>query len=183
MRYLDQSEQQKLLSLFNDAAALALNSNCEEAQYGAIIFNENGILGQGYNHVADVVAKEYSCHVDCPRNGSDLHKGVGLELCISTHAEEAAIDDMLFVKNIGREQSAAAKMLVVRMKEGEVLKPAAIDPYCTRCAGKIAAETLIKEVLFPVEKGIVGFDSKEFFILSIGNLYKSWKEMVPSSIK
>lgn len=183
MRYLEESEQQPIVQLIDKATALAINSNCEEAHYGAIIFNNSGILGQGYNHVADVVSKEYSCRVDCPRNGSELHKGVGLELCITTHAEEAAINDMLFVKNITKQQSAGAKMLVVRMKEDRVLRPAAVDPYCTRCSSKISAETLISEVLFPVEKGVVSFDSKEFFILSIGNLYKSWKELVPSSIK
>ncbi len=183
MRYLKNSDALSIQKFEERALELAERSDCSESHYGAVIFKGAEVLGEGYNHVADPFTDEYSCTVDCPRSGADLHNGVGFELCISTHAEEAAINDMLLNWRHSKQESGGAQIIVARIKNGTRIIPRTVEPYCTRCASKIVTETLASDVMMRTEKGIVAFDPKEFFRLSVGNLYRSWKEMLPDKLK
>ena len=176
MRYIKDSEAQGLKAYFDKCLELARNSDCKEAQYGAIIVKDGKVIGEGYNHVPDELREKYDCD-RCPRRNADLHKGIGLELCISTHAEEAAVQDMMIKRQYKKEESENAQMVIGKMKNGnsDILQPK-IKLYCTKCAGKIAKETMIKEVIFLTSDGYVAIDSIEFLTASIKGLEDNWRE-------
>ena len=177
MRYLGDFEIAAARLQLSRAIGLARKSNCEDAQLGAVIFSDGKVLGEGYNHIPQILSKEYSCK-SCPRRKSELHKGVGLELCIAIHAEEDAINDMLINRSHKIADSKGSKMIVARIKEGEVKIPRSVNPYCTKCSGKIATQTEIDEIIFQVKDGFVAFKKSEFHIKSINNLYQNWTDQI-----
>ncbi len=162
--------------------SLARKSDCLEANYGARIFRGDEVLGEGNNHVPDDIKGTYLCK-DCPRyevNG--LRGGVGSELCVAIHAEQAAISHMLYLPN---ERGNGASMLIEKVKNGELVVRTEIPrPRCVECAKQIYNMTLIKQVIFPIRiEGIdtfVSFSRDEFHRLSIQNLTANWAKTFPS---
>ncbi|MDE1761579.1 MAG: hypothetical protein KGH59_00640 [Candidatus Micrarchaeota archaeon] len=175
MRYLSDAEASGVRRYLARAYELARSSDCKEAQYGAVIFKGDTVLGEGFNHVADILKPKYSCD-ECPRRRGELHKGVGLELCISVHAEEDAVDDLIIRRGHKIEESRGANIIIARLKEGAKKVPKELSPYCTKCSGSIAVRTQLGEVMFETESGIVAFGRPEFHEKSIENLYSNWKE-------
>ncbi len=173
MRYLSEEEEAAIKVYRDRAEELLKNSDCLESNYGAVIFKDGKILGEGYNYVPKI--NGYTCK-ECPRRNQDLHNGIGLELCYSVHAEEAAINNMILEKNMKVNDSEGASMIVVRAKDGEVFKFDELEPYCTRCAEKIYTQTKIKEIIYEEKKGLIAFGNEELFDVSIKNLHNNWKE-------
>lgn len=173
MRHLTKDEEDSILKFYQRAAEIAKNSDCKEANYGAVIFKDNKIISEGYNYVPDIYG--YTCD-KCPRRNKDLHGGIGLELCYSVHAEESAINKVLLDKSIDSHAMDGASMVVVRIKDGKIFKSNEFKPYCTRCAEKIYTQTNIKEIIYQEKDGLVALTKDELFNDSIFNLYDNWKE-------
>ncbi|ASI13669.1 deoxycytidylate deaminase [Candidatus Mancarchaeum acidiphilum] len=173
MRHLSEEEAAAIKAYRDRAEELLKNSDCFESNYGAVIFKDGKVLGEGYNYVPEI--KGYTCD-KCPRRKQDLHNGIGLELCYSVHAEESAINNMLFDKKLSVEDSEGASMVVVRSKDGKVFKFEELKPYCTRCAEKIYTQSKIKEIIYEDKKGFIAFGNEELFDISVKNLHSSWKE-------
>ena len=182
MRYLSAQEAKLVQPYLDRAYALTKKGNCLESQYGAVIFKGNDILGEGFNHVPEVMMPQFTCE-SCPRHkeSSNLHMGVGFELCISIHAEGAAIENMFFEKKHTMQDSSGAKIVVARVKDSQRKVPEVLKPYCTKCSGQIATQTEIDEVIFETKSGLVAFKRIDFHVRSINNLYLNWKEVLKDS--
>ncbi len=173
MRYLDEKEAESIKKYYDRAIELLKKSDCKEANYGAVIFKDDEVMGEGYNYVPKIYG--YTCD-KCPRRNNDLHKGIGLELCYSVHAEESAINDMIFNKGHKRSDSKGSNMIVVRAKNGEHYIFKTFKPYCTRCAEKIYTQTDINEIIYEEGDKFIALKRDELFNISIINLHENWKE-------
>ena len=175
MRKLSDEESAQARKYLDRAYSLTSKADCLESQFGAVIFKGDSILGEGYNHVPLDLKNQFSCEV-CPRRKfvPELATGVGMELCISVHAEEDAINDMLLERKHPKSESFGAKMVIARIKKGERRVPESIKPICTKCSGKILTQTEIDEIIFEVKGGLIAFKKSEFHIDSINNLYSNW---------
>ncbi len=175
MRHMSEAEGKALGKYIDMAMELAKNSDCKESNYGVIIFKGDNILGKGFNYVPKL--GNYSCDI-CPRHHMDVHKGVGLEVCFSVHAEEAAINDMLINNHHGIEDSKGAKLLIVRMKDGKFDRPKTQKPYCSKCSGKIYTQTMVDEVIMCTEDGFVAWKREEYHMETMKNLTENWREQL-----
>ena len=69
------------------AEVFAKRSTCSRRQVGAVITGKGYILSSGYNG-----SFPGSTHcIDAPCPGSGLASGIGLDLCMSAHAEQNAV--------------------------------------------------------------------------------------------
>ena len=175
MRFMSDEEGKALDKYIDMAMELAKKSDCKEANYGVIIFKGNEVLGKGYNYVPKL--DNYSCDI-CPRHHMDVHKGVGLEICFSIHAEEAAINDMLINNKHDIDDSEGAKILIVRKKNGDFNRPKVQKPYCSKCSGRIYTQTKADEVIMCAEDGFIAFGREEYHIETMKNLQENWKEQL-----
>lgn len=154
----------------------AKKSNCEDAQYGAVIMgrlsdNPLEILATGYNHVPR--PWEYSCK-DCPRRKLDLHGGVGFDLCYSVHAEQHAII------NLPKEPLPTnLSIFIAKLKNGEKQLDDA-KPVCTGCA-KLIVESKMQYVTLAKQSGFVAYDADEFYTLSFRNAEENFRALLESS--
>lgn len=172
---MSKEEGDALEKYIDMAMELAKESDCKESNYGVIIFNGDKVLGKGYNYVPKL--DNYSCDV-CPRHHMDVHRGVGFEICLSIHAEEAAINDMLITNRHNIEDSKGAKILIVRMKEGKFDRPKMQKPYCSKCSGRIYTQTMVDEVVMCSEDGFIAFGRDEYHMETIKNLTENWREQL-----
>lgn len=165
------------------AVELAFRSDCSEAKYGAVIFRGTNILGSGYNHMPNDFHGKHSCE-SCPRyNVGRLKGGVGSELCVTVHAEQAAIADMLRARP--GETGRGATMLIEKVKRGEVVvRTEYPKPRCVECAKYIVNMTDMDQIIFPVRLAngfdtFTAFSQTEFHQLSVENLVANWKKTFP----
>lgn len=110
------------------AEAVLSRSTCLRRNYGAVLVNNDQIVGTGYNGSA---RKETNC-CDigyCEREAQGVAKGERYELCVAIHAEDNAIT------NAGREKSLDATLYIVG-KEHESGAYANPCP-CKMCRRKI----------------------------------------------
>ncbi len=181
-RTLRSEERSTVLPHYRAALDTALRSDCSEAQFGAVIFYKQKELAQGFNHVPDhLKGIGWACKSHCPRLGIEqLRGGVGSELCFVIHAEEDAADNLAKLPtDIRRGVEPKSSMVVARLKNRrEVLPVGAQNVRCTACAKKIANETQIREILFPImiagEMQFVAYGRVDFHTASIINLYERW---------
>jgi deoxycytidylate deaminase len=182
MEYITADNDSELVKHYEEALVLAKNADCDEAQYGAVIFKDGKVLGTGYNHVPEEIKGAYTC-VNCPRKSFELHGGVGLELCVTVHAEEAAVDDMLITRHVPKEDSEAATIVIGKFKNGVVHVIHRMKPYCTKCSGRIFNATLIGSVVLLVEdtgstKRFASFTRQEFHELSFVDLKENYTKTI-----
>ncbi len=181
-RTLRSEERSLVLPHYRTALDIALRSDCSEAQFGAVVFYKQRELARGFNHVPDHLKEiGWACKSHCPRLGVEqLKGGVGSELCFVIHAEEDAADNLAKLPvDIRRGVEQKASMVVARLKNRkEVLPIGAQNVRCTACAKKIANETQIREIVFPIviagEMQFAAYGRVEFHTTSIINLYERW---------
>lgn len=182
MEYITADSGSELVKHYEEAIELAKKADCDEAQYGAVIFKGGKVLGTGYNHVPEEIKGTYTC-ANCPRKRFELHGGVGLELCVTVHAEEAAIDDMLIARRIPKEESRGATIVIGKLKGGTVHIVHRMRPYCTKCSGRIFNETLIGSVVLLLEdlgaaKRFASFTRQEFHEASFATLAENYAKLI-----
>lgn len=178
-RLLDRVESGVAMPHYERALQLARRSDCAEAQFGAVVFMCREVLAEGVNGVYPHFKRlGFSCDMDCPRrNMSGICGGVAGDTCIALHAEEAAVVSLgEYLRRADAIYPSHPIMVVGHLKRGSAIvsKDAPPQPRCTKCANKIAHESNIEGVLFPVliegEIKFVEFDSVEFARLSLANL-------------
>ncbi len=168
-----------------DIVVLARRSDCKEAQYGAVIFKGGVLLGIGFNHVPTILKEKYVCggsqiKQDCPRRQfPELRGGVGMDLCIATHAEEAAIIDMYQSRGHNLASTRGATMLIGKLKDGAVkVHDYPVKLTCTKCSGKIANETQLEKIAFLTTNGFAIYGREELHEETIKSLRRSYQEAV-----
>ena len=166
-----------------ECISLARKSDCSESNYGAVIVHEGKVVGSGYNHIPEVLAGEYTCSA-CPRRNVELHGGVGFELCVTIHAEEAAIQDFYARNGFNKELLSKSTMIVERLnKEGELsVFDSKFVPYCTKCAGEVYKAEL-KEVVYHRSDGFMSFSAKELVVDSVASLEANWRRQISEFAK
>ncbi len=173
-RRLDMHQSEQAMPFYQMALVLADRSDCSEAKFGALIFKDSTVLSSGHNYVYPHF-KGTSCEKGCPRRAMpSLRGGVASDTCIAVHAEEDAVNNLLRLPG-GVERAASTMMVVAHVKDRKpVVSQEIPKPRCTRCANKIAHETHIEGVLFPVLDGkttrFVFFGREEFAQISLKNL-------------
>ena len=146
-------------------------SNCNEANYGAIVVKNDLVLGTGFNHT---IEDNLACN-KCPKRTLDVHFGVASDLCYALHAERNAVHDAK--KNHPRVNLKDAKIYVGKRKNGEI-KPTRGKPYCTNCAKEIYFSGIKDIIFYSKNGGFLVFDSFEFLISSYLNLMNAYKEQL-----
>lgn len=181
-RTLRGEERSLVLPHYRTALNIAQQSDCSEAQFGVVVFHKAKELARGINHVPEHLKKiGWACKSHCPRLGVEqLRGGVGSELCFVVHAEEDAANSLARLPiDIRRGEEPKSSMVVARLKNRkEVLPVGAQNVRCTACAKKIANETQIRDIIFPImiagELQFVAYGRVDFHTASIINLYERW---------
>ena len=137
-----------LMKFLKIALSVALKSPCPRAQYGAIIVNNNSIIGEGYNSPprGTVIKK---CFKD------DLPKNFESDRTCCIHAEQRAIIDVL--KN--HHQIDNSTLYLARCRDRRLSEIS--NPYCTICS-KLILDVGISTVVVWHKNGIAIYDSTEY---------------------
>ena len=114
----------------------------------------------------------------------ELHGGVGFELCVTIHAEEAAIQDFYARNGFNKELLSKSTMIVERLnKNGELsVFNSEFVPYCTKCAGEVYKAGL-KEVIYHRSDGFMSFSPKELVLDSVASLATNWRRQISEFTK
>lgn len=111
------------------AEAVLGRSTCLRRNYGAVLVNNDQIVGTGYNGSA---RKENNCCDTgyCEREAQGVAKGERYELCVAIHAEDNAIT------NAGREKALGATLYIVGKEHGS-------EKYANPCPCKMCRRKII----------------------------------------
>lgn len=110
------------------AKAVSQRSTCLRRQYGAVVVNNDQIVGTGYNGSA---RGETNCCDSgiCKRDEMGVPKGERYELCVAIHAEDNA------VLSAGRERTRGATIYIAGFNtvDGSIANPSP----CKMCRRKL----------------------------------------------
>lgn len=151
MRILEGPEQSKAEEYLQEAALLARQATCEDAQCGAVIVQDGEIIGRGFNS-PPIGTSTHRCQI--PK--STYHARVTDKTCC-VHAEVRAIHDALRC-NPGKLFGSA--LYFVRVDEQGALKQSG-EPYCTLCSKLVLDAGITTFHLFR-EEGIVSYSTDEY---------------------
>lgn len=151
MRILEGVEKSQAEEYIQEAASLAQQAECEDAQCGAVIVRDGEIIGRGFNS-PPAGAKKKRCAI--PK--AAYHPKVTDKTCC-IHAEVRAIQDACR-RNPDRLLGAA--LYFVRVDErGEPKRSG--EPYCTLCSKLVLDAGIATFHLFR-EEGIVSYPTDEY---------------------
>lgn len=187
-RTLKADEKSVVLPHYRTALEIAKQSDCSEAQFGAVIFRGVKVLARGINHVPEHLnGIGWACKSHCPRFGvPQLRNGVGAELCFVIHAEQDAVNNLAKLPvNIRKVDEPRSSMVVARLKNMEEVVPiGSRSVRCTECSKKIANETKIRDIVFPLRIGegleFIAYGKVEFHTESSKNLFERWSPVLDS---
>jgi len=131
----------KTMYFLGIALAVAARSTCVRRKFGAVIVNDNTIVGTGYNGTAKGVVNCYEA--GCIKNELDLPSQGSYDLCPAVHAEENAII------NSNRTDRMGAKLYIAGLDASGKYTYAI---PCQRCRRKII-NSEIEEVVILDDKG------------------------------
>jgi len=154
MKYLSGEEEKKAIKYIDEAAQIALSSNCLRSRCGAVIVKDNKVIGKGFNSPPKNKHLNY-CHKD------NLPSSFKSDRTCCIHAEQRAIMDAL--KNAPKKINGS-RIYFIRLDEHGNKKRAG-KPYCTICS-KLALDVGIAEFVLWHEKGICVYDTEEYNTLS-----------------
>lgn len=111
----------------NIAKVVATRSTCLRRRYGAVIVNNDQIVGTGYN--GSPRGEQNCCDIGvCHREELNIPKGERYELCVAIHAEDNA------VMQAGRERTNGATIYIAGIEaDGKLANPAP----CKMCRRKL----------------------------------------------
>lgn len=111
------------------AEAVLRRSTCLRRNYGAVLVNNDQIVGTGYNGSAR--NEDNCCDIGyCEREAQGVAKGERYELCVAIHAEDNAIT------NAGREKALGATLYIVGKEHGS-------EKYANPCPCKMCRRKII----------------------------------------
>lgn len=151
MHILEGAEKSKAEVYFQEAAALARQATCEDAQCGAVIAKDGEIIGRGFNSPPAGTSVN-RCHI--PK--SAYHPKVTDKTCC-IHAEVRAVQDALRQQP---DKLSGSALYFVRVDEAGDLKRSG-EPYCTLCS-KIVLDAGIATFHLFREEGIVSYSADEY---------------------
>lgn len=109
------------------AKIVATRSTCLRRRYGAVIVNNDQIVGTGYN--GSPRGEQNCCDVGvCKREELNIPKGERYELCVAIHAEDNA------VMQAGRERTNGATIYIAGIESDDKL---ANPTPCKMCRRKL----------------------------------------------
>ena len=154
MEYLKGNEETEAMKFINEAAKVALNSNCLRSKCGSVIVRNEEIIGSGFNS-PPLNKPTNSCIKDTLPNNFKSDK----TCCI--HAEQRAIMDAL--RN-NPSKILGSRLYFIRLgKDGKKIH--AGKPYCTICS-KMALDSGIFEFVLWHKDGIRVYNTEEYNRLS-----------------
>lgn len=154
MRYLSGEDEEKAIKYINEAAQIAMQSNCFYDRCGSVIVKNNEIIGTGFNSPPGNKKLEFCLKDNVPVNFKS-------DRACCVHAEQRAIMDAL---KHNSDKIVDSELYFIRLDDNG--KPAiAGKPYCTICS-KMALDVGIKEFVLWHEKGICVYDIEEYNELS-----------------
>ncbi len=156
MRYLSGNEENKALEYITQAAEVAKKATCERSMCGAIIVQNNKIIGNGFNSPPRNLKKQRRCSV----SKDSYHKRITDKTCC-IHAEQRAIMDAL-VEN--PTKLLGSRLYFIRL-DSDGIPSRAGDPYCTFCS-KLSLDVGIKEFVLWKDEGVCVYDTGEYNELS-----------------
>lgn len=156
MRLLLENEEKEAFVYFEKAKDIAKNATCKRSKCGAIIIQNNEIIGKGFNSPPNNLENQRRC-----LNLKDLyHKKVTDKTCC-IHAEQRAIIDAL---KRNPDKIFGSKIYFIRLdKNNNTIK--AGKPYCTICS-KMALDVGISEFVLWHKEGICIYNTEEYNKLS-----------------
>lgn len=152
MEYLKGQQEKEATGRMEEAGRVAEKALCLKAKCGAVIANNGGIIGEGYN--APPLDKEDNRMCDI-----DLDSDESKPCCV--HAEWRAIMDAL---KRNPEKIMGSKLYFTRVdKSGKIKKSG--KPYCTVCS-RMALDAGIAKFVLWHEEGICEYSTDEYNRLS-----------------
>ena len=151
MRYLIGEEGAERIYM-DEAANLALNSNCLRSKCGSVIVKDNKIIGSGFNSPP----RELESQRRCILSKDDLNKRVTDKTCC-IHAEQRAIIDAL-INNYKKVEGS--RLYFIRLDTNDK-RTFAGKPYCTHCS-KLALDVGIAEFVLWHKEGICVYNTEEY---------------------
>jgi len=153
MKKLEENDVKKY---FEKAIGVAKKSTCKRSKCGAIIVQNEEIIGEGYNSPPLELENQRRCF----NSKKDYDLKITDKTCC-VHAEERAIFDALKNNPLKIKNS---KLYFVRLDLNNKILFAG-KPYCTICS-KIALDVGIKEFILFHEEGIFSYETSEYNNLS-----------------
>lgn len=141
---------------FEEARRVASHALCDRDKCGAVIVQNDVIIGSGYNAPPQDDLHNKKCHLDLVL--SDKPKS---DRTCCVHAEWRAILDA--VKK--SKDLHGSTLYFTRVKTDGSIAPANGVPYCTVCS-RLALETGISFFALYTKEGVVIYNTKEFNELS-----------------
>lgn len=156
MKILKGAKKKEALNFINQAAKLALRSNCLRAKCGSIIVYDWEEIGIGWNGPPQDIQLEHCLKDYLPEDFKSDRT-----CCI--HAEQRAIFDAL---RRNPDKLKGSEIYFIRLDESNK-KEFAGEPYCTICS-KMALEVGISDFVLYRKEGICVWDICEYNERSFG---------------
>jgi deoxycytidylate deaminase len=154
MKYVYGAEETAAMNYIDEAAKVALGSNCFRSRCGSVIVKDDSIIGVGFNSPPGNKTIDHCFKDDLPKNFKS-------DKTCCVHAEKRAIFDALR-KN--HEKIVGSRIYFVRLDEfGSKLR--AGKPYCTMCS-KDVLDVGIAEFVLWHKDGVCVYDAEEYNTLS-----------------
>jgi dCMP deaminase len=140
---------QKYVKIAKEAA---LNSTCLRAHCGAVIVNNNQVIGKGYNSPPQDDENNRMCQ-NMYKNSNGKKQKYDKTCCI--HAEWRAITNALIKYP---ESIKGSTLYFMRIENG---KPLQSEPFCTVCS-RLITDVGIKKIVLWQKEGYIEYDASEY---------------------
>jgi len=151
MEYLKGEKEKEAIVWMNSAAEIAQKALCTRAKCGAIIVNNDEIIGKGYNAPPLDLEENRTCEIRNYRGKPNYDR----TCCM--HAEWRAIIDAL--KN-NPEKVKGSKLYFLRVSDSGGVEKSG-NPFCTVCS-RMALDVGIGFFLLWHEAGICEYNTDEY---------------------
>ena len=155
MRYLSDEEKIIAEKYIEEAVRVAQRATCERAKCGAVIVNNDEIIGTGFNSPPSDDEKERRCAI----KKDEYHEKVTDKTCC-VHAEQRAIMDAL---RRNPDKVKGAKLYFARFySDGQRrVLGGKIQLYCTICA-KMMFDVGIAEFILMHQNGVRAYSDYKY---------------------
>lgn len=133
---------------------MSLRSTCKKTRYGAVIVNNDIIVGTGYNGAPRGAKNCCDIEGPCPRIAQNIPSGERYELCRAIHSEANAI------MNAGREKCVGAVMFIYGLKADDINVSVKAEP-CMMCRRLIVNSGITRVIISDGDNGYIVKDVEQ----------------------